>query len=147
MPHSLKTPPSPPPALRPKILVVDDSRTVRLIAQQALSAFDCEVNEANNGYTALFAMERILPDLVLLDVNMPTMDGVEMLTLLKSKAMLKAIPVIMLTSPADHAVAAQIATLGVSSTLMKPFAPAALVEAVRHVLELKPRPPAPLRLG
>ena len=94
------------------------------------------MSEAANGFNALFAMERSLPDLILLDVNMPTMDGMEMLTLLRSKPELKALPVIMLTSPADHAVSAQIAALGVSGTLMKPFTPADLLAKIRGVLDL-----------
>ena len=128
--------------MRPKILTVDDAKAVRLIAQTVLSDFDCDVNEATNGFTALFAMERALPDLILLDVSMPTMGGLEMLTLLKSKPELQAIPVIMLTSPADHAIAGQIAALGVSGTVMKPFTPAALLEKIRSVLKLKPLKPA-----
>ena len=130
--------PVPAPSLRPKILAVDDSKTVRRLVESALREFDCEVNEATDGFKALFAMERTLPDLILLDVNMPTMGGVEMLTLLSAKPALKAIPVIMLTSPTDHAVSDQIAALGVSGTLMKPFSPAALVEKIRRVLDLKP---------
>lgn len=117
---------------------MDDSKTVRRLAESALRAFDCDVSEADNGFKALFAMERTLPDLILLDVNMPTMGGLELLTLLRSKPELKAIPVIMLTSPADHAVTAQIAALGVNATLMKPFTPAELTAQVRRVLDLKP---------
>jgi CheY-like chemotaxis protein len=120
---------------------VDDSKTVRRLAQAALREFDCDVSEADNGFKALFAMERSLPDLILLDVNMPTMGGVQMLTLLSSKPKLKAIPVIMLTSPADHGASDQIAALGVSATLMKPFTPAALIAKIRGVLDLKPLPP------
>jgi CheY-like chemotaxis protein len=98
------------------------------------------VSEADNGFKALFAMERSLPDLILLDVNMPTMGGMQMLTLISGKPELKAIPVIMLTSPADHAVSGQIAALGVSTTLMKPFTPADLIAKIRGVIELKPLP-------
>ena len=138
----MSLPPSPPPVrplpLRRRILTVDDSKTVRLLAQQALAEFDCEVSEAANGFNALFAMERALPDLILLDVNMPVMDGFELLAMLKSKPALRAIPVIMLTSPADHAVAGRLAALGVAGTLMKPFTVAALVEKIRGVIELKP---------
>lgn len=117
---------------------MDDSKTVRRLAQSALRDFDCDVSEADNGFKALFAMERTLPDLILLDVNMPTMGGVEMLTLLSARPELKAIPVIMLTSPADHAVSAQLTALGVSATLMKPFTPADLIASIRRVLDLKP---------
>ncbi len=144
MPYPLPKTLEPSPALRPKILAVDDSKTVRRLAQQVLRDFDCEVSEAANGFKALFAMERILPDLILLDVNMPTMDGLEMLTLLSSKPELKAIPVIMLTSPADHSVSGELAALGVSATLMKPFTPAELIAKIRGVLPLKPvRPHLP----
>jgi len=128
--------PSPNPPKRPRILAVDDAKAVRIIAQKALSAFNCDVNEATNGFNALFTMEQAMPDLILLDVNMPVMDGIEMLTLLKSKPELQKIPVIMLTSPADHAVMNQIKTLGVSSTLMKPFNEATLLEKIRSVLTL-----------
>lgn len=138
MPSLLPKTPTPAPPLRPKILTVDDSKTVRRLVESALREFDCDVSEANNGFNALFAMERNLPNLILLDVNMPTMGGVEMLELLSAKPALKAIPVIMLTSPTDHAVSDQITTLGVRSTLMKPFTPAELVEKIRRVLDLKP---------
>ena len=122
--------------MRPNILTVDDAKAVRLIAQKVLSAFDCDVNEASNGYNALFAMERALPDLILLDVSMPIMGGVELLEMLKSKPELKAIPVIMLTSPADHAVIPKIKHLGVSSILTKPFSETALLEKIRGILTL-----------
>lgn len=121
---------------------MDDSKAVRLLARQALSAFDCDVTEATNGFNALFSMERALPDLILLDVNMPIMGGLEMLTMLKSKPALQAIPVIMLASPVDHAVSSQLAALGVNGTVMKPFTPDALVEKIRTVLDLKPLPPS-----
>ena len=142
MPSPLKTTSASPSALRPKILAVDDAKAVRLLAQQAVSGFVCDFSEAANGFNALFAMERSLPDLILLDVNMPTMGGVEMLTLMRSNPTLKAIPVIMLASPADHAVRGQLATLGVSGVVMKPFTAATLIAAIRGVLDLKPAQPA-----
>lgn len=111
---------------------------MRLLAQRALAPFDCDVSEASNGFNALFAMERALPDLLLLDVNMPTMGGLELLTMMRSNPALQAIPVIMLTSPADRGVMEQIIALGVSATLTKPFAETALVASVRSVLQLQP---------
>lgn len=117
---------------------MDDAKAVRLIATKLLSPFDCDVSEASNGFNALFSMEKALPELILLDVNMPIMGGLEMLTLLKSKPELKMIPVIMLASPADHAVLGEIEALGVSGILMKPFKEAVLLEAILGVLQLKP---------
>jgi len=129
--------------LRPTILTVDDAKAVRLLTQRALAAFDCDLSEAPNGYNALFAMERALPDLILLDVKMPTMGGVEMLTMLRSNPTLAAIPVIMLTSPADHGVMAQLTALGTNGHLMKPFTAAALIEKIRAVINLAPAPAHP----
>ena len=127
--------------MRPKILTVDDARTVRQLAQKALSAFDCDPTEATNGYNALFAMEKALPDLILLDVSMPIMTGLEMLTMMKSNPTLQSIPVIMLTSRADHTILPQLTALGVNGIILKPFTEAALVEAIRQVLTLKPIKP------
>jgi CheY-like chemotaxis protein len=124
--------------VRPTILTVDDSKGLRLLVGQALSAFDCEVNEASNGFNGFFAIERARPDLILLDVAMPVMNGVDMLERLKAAPELADIPVLMLTSPTDHAVMGDIATLGASGTIMKPFTPAALVEKVRSLVKLKP---------
>jgi CheY-like chemotaxis protein len=144
---SLKTKPPSSAALRPHILTVDDAKAVRLLTQRALAPFDCEMSEAPNGYNALFAMERALPDLILLDVNMPTMGGLEMLTMMRSNPTLAAVPVIMLTSPADHGVLAELTALGVSGIVMKPFSAAALVEKVRAVINLQPAKPVSAKLS
>jgi CheY-like chemotaxis protein len=125
-------------AMRPHILVIDDSKVVRLIALKALASFDCDVAEATNGFTGLFAMERVLPDLILLDVAMPTMNGDTMLEMMRSNAQLKKLPVIMMVSTTDHKVIPKLTALGISGTIKKPFSEAVLVEAVRHTLKLKP---------
>lgn len=129
--------------MRPTILTVDDSKALRLFVQRTLGAFDCETGEASNGYNAFFAIERARPDLILLDIAMPVMDGLETLARLKNAPELRAIPVIMLTSPADHAVMARLAELGAGGTLMKPFNETALIEKVRSILELNPARPTP----
>ena len=124
--------------MRSTILTVDDSKGLRLFVQKALSAFACDLHEASNGYNAFFAIERARPDLILLDVSMPVMDGIETLSRLKAAPELSSIPVIMLTSPADHAVMGQLTALGSSGTLLKPFNEAALLEKIRRVLNLIP---------
>ena len=121
-----------------KILAVDDAKGMRQLVQRVLSGHACDITESTNGYNALFAMERSLPDLILLDVNMPIMNGVELLEMLKSKPELTAIPVIMLASPADHVVLPRIRALGVASILMKPIAEATLLAAIESVITLKP---------
>ncbi len=129
--------------MRPTILTIDDSKGLRLMVEKALSAYDCEVHEASNGFNGFFAIERARPDLILLDVAMPVMNGVDMLERLKATPELAAIPVLMLTSPTDHAVMGDIATLGASGTLMKPFTPAALLDKIRRIIKLKPAKPDP----
>lgn len=124
--------------MRTTILTVDDSKALRLFVQKALAAFDCEACECSNGYNAFFAIERVRPDLIFLDVTMPVMDGVETLTRLKASPDLRAIPVIMLTSPADHAVMSRLIELGAAGTLMKPFNETALIAQVRGFVDLKP---------
>jgi CheY-like chemotaxis protein len=143
IPHGLKTKSAqastPASARRPTILTVDDAKAVRRLAERALAPFDCDFAEAPNGYNALFAMERALPDLLLLDVNMPTMGGLEMLTMMRANPTLRGIPVIMLTSPADHDVLPKLTALGIQGLLQKPFNEAALVEKIRGTLPLSPR--------
>lgn len=120
------------------ILAVDDSKALRSFVQKTLQPFSCDVCEATNGFNAFFAIERSRPDLVLLDVNMTVMDGVEALTRMKSTPELQDIPVIMLTSPADHLVIDKLTALKADGLLVKPFNEAALLEKVRSILDLKP---------
>lgn len=116
--------------MRPTILVIDDSKAVRIIVKKALAGLDCVVNEATNGFTGLYAIERAMPDLLLLDVRMPTMDGLEMLGMMKGHERLKTIPVIMLTSTTDHKVLPAIRDLGVHAMIAKPFSEEAIRDAV-----------------
>jgi CheY-like chemotaxis protein len=119
------------------ILVIDDSKAVRLIALKALAPFDCVVHEATNGFTGLFALERTQAKLLVIDVSMPTMDGLEMLTMLKSHPELSKLPVIMLTSTTDHKVLPKIIALGINGQVKKPFSPETLVSAIKAVIPLK----------
>ena len=120
------------------ILVIDDSKAVRMIAKNALAPFDCVVHEATNGFTGLFALERTQAKVLVIDVSMPTMDGLEMLTMLKSHPELSKLPVIMLTSTTDHKVLPKIIALGINGEVKKPFTPESLVSAIQAVTPLKP---------
>ena len=119
-------------------MAVDDAVAVRRLAQEALAPFACEVSEATNGFNALYAMERALPDLLLLDINMPTMGGAELLEMMRANAALRDLPVILLTSPADHTVLPKLTALGVSGQVRKPFTAATLIAAIRAVVPLAP---------
>ncbi len=121
-----------------KILTVDDSKTVRIIVRKAFKAYDCEIIEAGNGVEGLAVAAKEMPDLILLDVTMPVMDGVEMLTKLKSDPNLKSIPVIMLTAEGGRDHVLKIAKIGVRDYIVKPFKEDVLVEKAARIIELKP---------
>jgi two-component system, cell cycle response regulator len=120
-----------------KILSVDDSRTIRLIVGRSLRPYDCTLCEAANGEEGLAVAAREMPDLILLDVTMPVMDGVTMLTKLKADPALKAIPVMMLTAESGRDNVLHIARLGVRDYLVKPFKDEQLIEKVGRIIALQ----------
>ena len=126
--------------MRPTILTVDDAKAVRTLVENTLVGFDCEFTTATNGFEAFFAIERGRPDLILLDISMPIMGGVETLRRLKATPELKDIPVIMLTSRADHTVVPLLPNMGAVGNVLKPFDQATLLAAIQNVISLQPVP-------
>lgn len=121
-----------------KILSIDDSKAVRIIVKKTFKTYDVEIVEATNGVEGLSAAHKDKPDLILLDVTMPVMDGVEMLSKLKGDASLKDIPVIMLTAEAGRDNIMKIAKLGIRDYIVKPFKEETLIEKVGRVVEIMP---------
>jgi len=122
-----------------KILSIDDSKTIRMIVTRAFRAHDCVVLEASNGEEGLVLAAREKPDLIILDITMPVMDGVTMLTRMHESAELKTIPVIMLTAESGRDNVTQIAKMGVRDYLVKPFKEEQLLEKVGRVVTLQPK--------
>jgi len=120
-----------------KILSVDDNRTIRLIVGRSLRPYDCVLWEAANGEEGLAVAVREKPDLILLDVTMPVMDGVTMLARLKEDPALKAIPVVMLTAESGRDNVITIARLGVCDYLIKPFKEEQLIDKVGRAVQLQ----------
>ena len=123
-----------------KILSVDDSRTIRMIVGRTFKPYDCQIVEAGNGEEGLAAAAREKPDLIILDVTMPVMDGVTMLGKLKEDPALKTIPVIMLTAESGRENVLQIAKLGVRDYLVKPFKEEQLIEKAGRIVTLQKKP-------
>lgn len=123
--------------MKPKILTVDDSKTIRMIVGKAFKPFDVDVFEASNGVEGLAVAMREKPDIVILDITMPIMDGSECLAKLKSNPDLKGIPVIMLTAESGRENVLKIAKMGVRDYLVKPFKEDLLIERVGRIIELK----------
>ena len=85
-----------------RILSIDDSRMVHLVVAKALKPLDVEVLTAVNGQEGLEKAEQEMPDLILLDVSMPVMDGIEALAALKANAATRDIPVVILSADAGQ---------------------------------------------
>jgi len=120
-----------------KILSVDDSCSIRSIVGAALFPYDCTLCEAANGREGLAVARREKPDLIILDVSMPVMDGITMLARLKEDPGLNTIPVLMLTAVSDHNNVVHITRLGARDYLVKPFREARLVEKVGRLVSLR----------
>ena len=123
-----------------KILSVDDSRTIRMIVTRAFRPYDCVMFEAPNGEEGLATAMREKPDLIILDVTMPVMDGVTMLGKLKEDPELKPIPVIMLTAESGLDNVLTIARIGVRDYLVKPFKEDQLIEKAARIITLEKKP-------
>ena len=120
----------------PQILVVDDAKeNVRMLS--ALVKDFGRVSFALDGENALLQAARILPDLILLDIEMPGMDGMEVLRRLRADEALKAVPVIFVTGRADSGDEEAGLTLGAIDYITKPFKPAIVQARVQNQLLLR----------
>jgi two-component system cell cycle response regulator len=125
--------------MTPTILSIDDSKTIRLVLARLFSPFVCEWREAANGEEGLAMAGREKPDLILLDHNMPVMDGITMLRKLREDPGLKRIPVIMLTAESGLESLATVARLGVRDYVTKPFRDEELLAKAGRIIPLIPR--------
>jgi two-component system chemotaxis response regulator CheY len=102
-------------------LVVDDSRVVRKVARRILEGQGFAVTEAENGSAALDSCRKALPDCVLLDWNMPVMNGIEFLKALRAEFGPERPPVVFCTTETEMAFVEQAILAGAQEYIMKPF--------------------------
>ncbi len=121
-----------------KILTADDSKMVRVIVGRTFGPFNCEILEAGSGSEALEVISRESPDLVILDITMPDMTGLEVLKTIRENQVTAGIPVIMLTAESANKTVAEADSLNVSGYIAKPFKPEQLLEQVKSILNLEP---------
>ena len=126
--------------MSPKILSVDDSKTIRALLARLFRPYACELYEAANGEEGLAVAGKERPDLIFLDYNMPVMDGVTMLRRLRDDAELRRTPVIMLTAESGVENIATVARLGVRDYIVKPFDQELLLAKTSRVVALVTRP-------
>lgn len=120
-----------PPGRKPRILVVDDGITMRMFFRDVLEGAGFEVEEAANGVEGI---ERALVggfDLLLVDVNMPKMDGYEMVRQLRDDPALRAIPVVTISTEDKDSDVVRAYQAGANLYLVKPVKPADLAGTVR----------------
>jgi two-component system chemotaxis response regulator CheY len=117
-------------------LIVDDSSVMRKIVERSLRQAGIELSEvmeAGSGTEALAAVQRKKPDLILSDINMPAMNGLEFVRKLQDVAGMKDVPVVMITTEASEAHVVEALSYGAKGYIRKPFTPDQVKE---HVLPL-----------
>jgi twitching motility two-component system response regulator PilG len=115
-----------------KILVVDDSKTIRRTAETLLTKEGCQVFTAIDGFDALSKIADHQPDLIFVDIMMPRLDGYETCSLIKHNKMFKETPVIMLSSKDGLFDRARGRIVGSEQYLTKPFTKDELLSAVSN---------------
>lgn len=118
-----------------KLLIVDDDKTTRKLLNLYLKGKGYEAVSAENGLDALekLGMENI--NLVVTDMNMPYMDGIELTKTIRSDANLKNIPIIMVTTEADDAEKEKAYEAGVDDYLVKPTNADAISESIKRIIK------------
>jgi two-component system chemotaxis response regulator CheY len=120
-----------------KVLIVDDSSVMRKIVERALRQAGLELTEvleASNGAEALTQVQKGGLDMILSDINMPVMDGLEFLKSLARVEAAKGVPVIMITTEGSEARVVEALSAGAKGYLRKPFTPEQVKERVAPLL-------------
>jgi chemosensory pili system protein ChpA (sensor histidine kinase/response regulator) len=115
-------------------LVVDDSITMRRVTQRLLERNDMRVVTAKDGVEAITMLREHPPDIILLDIEMPRMDGYQFAKHVRNESAVRDVPIIMITSRVSDEHKARAIELGVNDYLGKPYQESALLEAVNHLL-------------
>jgi len=122
-----------------RILIVDDSELVLVMARDALEEAGYEVFTATNGIEAnsyIFSVKK--PDLIILDVMLPMLDGNKKAKLLREKEYSRAIPILLLSSKSEDELRHLTAESGADGFIRKPFTSSGIVESVREYLGKSP---------
>lgn len=116
------------------ILLVEDSQTMMLALRKVLERWNYKVITATDGRRAWAELQKHKPDLVISDIEMPELSGIELLKLIRADLVLMDLPVILITgNPYQHLQAGQ--QVGVDGLLLKPFEDRALIDQVRYILQ------------
>lgn len=122
------------PAARRLVLVVDDDAGLRELVRVSLEADGCTVREAASAEEGLAALAEEPPDLILLDVEMPQVDGWEMLRLVRERHGVESIPVVMYSGKVEAGSVSEAEERGAQAFVGKPFDPEQLLSSTRQLL-------------
>jgi len=137
-----------PRAARPCVLVADDDRDIVIYMKSVLQNFDVDAHFVSDGRAALAAARRLLPDLLLLDVRMPLMSGIDVLRALRNDPGTSALVVALLTGSADTGHVKEGADLGAVHYILKPFGHLDLIRKLKPLLRSPDLPvPPPIILN
>ncbi len=117
-----------------KILVVDDEVNITQILQFSIGAEGFEVLTAQNGEDAIEKARREQPDLIILDIMMPKIDGYEACRILKANPLTRNIPVVLLTAKGREIDKRLGFEVGATDYIVKPFSPSKLIERIHRLL-------------
>ena len=115
-----------------KVMVIDDSKTIRRTAETLLAKAGCEVVTAIDGFDALAKIADTHPDIIFVDIMMPRLDGYQTCALIKNNNQFKSTPVIMLSSKDGLFDKAKGRIVGSDEYLTKPFSKEELLSAIRQ---------------
>ncbi|HLF89818.1 MAG TPA: response regulator [Anaerolineales bacterium] len=118
-----------------KILIAEDERDIRDLITFTLRFAGHDVTAASNGAEAVEQVEKVMPDLIMLDVRMPKMSGYEACEQIKSQEATKHIPVVFLSAKGQDAEVRAGMEVGATDYILKPFAPDKLTERVSEILK------------
>ena len=119
------------------ILVVDDSETIRAVIARTLDIAGVPVNvlyEAENGKEALDILNEHWIDITFADINMPVMNGIEMIERMSEEGLLRSVPVIIVSTEGSQTRIEELRSKGVQGYIRKPFTPEIIREVVNNVL-------------
>lgn len=117
-----------------RILAVDDDEKILRVIEALLVPHGYEVILAHNGQEALTAMTNVIPDLVLLDIFMPKMDGYTTLGEIKKDIMIRGVPVVMVTAVGQELNKKLAESLGAAGYITKPFKSDELIKVITQLL-------------
>lgn len=130
-----------------RVLVVDDSASTRAYVRAILKGADYEVDDAASGFEAMRLLPKGRYDLLVFDVNMPEINGLELIAFVRKNAQYKDTPVLVISTQAKNVDASRALALGANGFLAKPFAPDALLAHVAEAIASAPAAPPLQSLG